>query len=550
MTTLTEDIELPGGIDPATVTVRLELWGDGEPVTGYETSTGKTIAGPLQRTGNPWSIANVVGNADIDQPAGTVYRVVRTWPGLREPLVDYLDVPISGTVRVDQCLADPPGAIESSALALHKTYLHRPHVEIPPSWGRRWYQARTEAGARQVKVHLWGDSITQGVGATNQVTQGYAGLVSDALRTAYGDGGSGFLTHEVATKTGVWLTIEPFGVGMGGALGIAAAAATMQWTGLRGTRVRLFHRNGNITGSFRWRVDGGSWNTVTPPTGFGVEPGLAEVTGLADTPHTVDVEWLSGSAGIHGVLCDRPTGVVVARCTSGLAASQFSAVPLDTFDIGITSGSATITSTAPGRFDSSMIGQYLASTQGGLPFNAQVTAVASATSATIHTGASATGTITATLFDYPPTWRDASAQTLDPAFGTGLGRADLVVFAFGVNDLIGIRQNGATYRSGLARLLGPYYSGNSHTYSPDLVGIIQHRGDGFDFTGLYPELAGAVRDVARGLGGAVIDIWGIGRRSFKYWNDLGYFADGVHPSNTGHAQYAAPLIALLTGAAT
>lgn len=120
MTTITEDLDLPDGTDPQLVKVSLELWGAGAPVTGYEQGSGKTIAGAAYASGAPWSITNVVGNSAIDAPAGTVYRLTRTWPGLLEPLVDFLDVPAgSGTFRVDEILTDPPAAVESSALGIH-----------------------------------------------------------------------------------------------------------------------------------------------------------------------------------------------------------------------------------------------------------------------------------------------------------------------------------------------------------------------------------------------------------------------------------------------
>src|SRR5688500_8801142 len=109
MPTLTETIKLPGTVDPSTVSVSLQLWGEGEPITG--TSSNTTIGGPRRIKGNPWTIENVVGNTAIE-PAGTVYRVTRTWSGLTDPLVDYIAMPTSGTsYRVDELLTDPPDAL-------------------------------------------------------------------------------------------------------------------------------------------------------------------------------------------------------------------------------------------------------------------------------------------------------------------------------------------------------------------------------------------------------------------------------------------------------
>lgn len=127
MPTLTENIKLPGDVDPSTVTTTVELWGAGEPITGFETTAGKSIAGTRKITGNPWTIPDLVGNADIEVPAGSVYRVHRTWPGLRAPLVDYVDLPAAGgPYIVGDELADPPAALTPSGLSAHAadTSLH------------------------------------------------------------------------------------------------------------------------------------------------------------------------------------------------------------------------------------------------------------------------------------------------------------------------------------------------------------------------------------------------------------------------------------------
>lgn len=122
MTTLTEDIDLPGGTDPAGVVVRIQLWTTDGPGTGYDTSAGRTIGGEHVITGNPWSVTNLVGNVDIELPGGTVYRIVRAWPGLSEPLVEYVTVPTSGTWRVDQVLTTPPADLPTVTPSNERDY--------------------------------------------------------------------------------------------------------------------------------------------------------------------------------------------------------------------------------------------------------------------------------------------------------------------------------------------------------------------------------------------------------------------------------------------
>lgn len=420
------------------------------------------------------------------------------------------------------------------------------NVVVPSAWGERWGTARKEGGSRRVNIHLWGDSIgADGASATNTRTLSMAGLLQAQLQAKYGNGGTGFLNTFYAAKTGTWDAINDMGFAGTGAR--ATAAATLSWTDIRGTTVRIYHRNTGLTGSFRWRIDGGSFTTVTPPTGFGVEPGVVEITGLPDTPHTVDVEWVSGTIVIHGVYAHRNTGIVLNRLgQGGRAASHFSNIILNRITIGTTNASATITSATPGVFTSSMIGRYVVGTN--LPKDAQITAVASATSATISAPAMGTGTQTVNLQINRQSWAESPGLTIDPFFSIGLGRPDLWILMLGVNDPAGLDNTATTWSDGASRLVKPYYGGNTYNFSPDGLVIIEHQGDWFDLEGRWPDIARAQAAFASAMGAALIDLWGMGRRSYKYWLDLGYFTggDGVHPTNAGHAAYADPTLKLLT----
>lgn len=419
------------------------------------------------------------------------------------------------------------------------------NVAVPSAWGERWGTARKEGGSRRVNVHLWGDSVgADGAAASNPRTLSLAGLLQAGLQSRYGDGGTGFLNTFYAAKTGTWdATID---MGFAGTGARATAAASLSWSDIRGTTIRLWHRNTGLTGSFRWRVDGGSWTVVTPPTGFAVEPGFSEVTGLADTPHTVDVEWVSGVVVIHGVYGHRANGIVLSRLgQGGRAASHFSGIILERIPVSTTNGSTTVTSAAPGLFDASMVGRYLVGAN--LPRDAQITAVASATSATISSAATGTGTQTVNLQVNRQSWAESAGLTLDPFFSVGLGRADLVILMLGVNDPASLDHTAATWTDGASRLLKPYYQGDTYNYTPDLLVVIEHQGNWFDLEGRWPAITDAQAAFASSMGGALVDVWGIGRRSYKHWLDLGYFTggDGVHPTNAGHAAYADPILKLL-----
>jgi len=434
---------------------------------------------------------------------------------------------------------------------------HQPFVDVAAAFGSRWFTARDEADTRQVRVHFWGGSVTDGFpGPTLAESTSWRGRVSAALRAAYGDGGTGYIHagsgSDLVTETGVWTA----SVGMGGSQHFATAAASKQWTAMRGTTIKIFYRNvTSPTGSFRYRVDGGGFTTVTPPTGFSQEPGVVVVSGLADTPHTVDVEWVSGTIGIHGVEATRPTGIVTANCAfGGRAMSEYGKRVERQTTIGVTNGLGTITSTAPGVFTSDMVGKYLSSEAAGLsPINDhKITAVASATSATIAPVATATNAaLLVDLHVNPGSNAAASFRTGTPIFTEGLGRADLVIVGVCVNDIATAGATVQSFVSGLSNLLkGGYASGayndGLHSFSPDFVLVGEHQGAFADLLGLGPALAGQAQAVAVGVGGAYVDVWGIGKRSHDYWDDLGYFLDAVHPTDAGSNAYAAPVIELLT----
>jgi hypothetical protein len=429
----------------------------------------------------------------------------------------------------------------SGDLTTHTNSLHKSYVVVPSSWGTRWKAVRGLGGSQKLQIHIWSDSIgVDGQGASNARTTSMAALIQSNMQTNYGNGGSGLLNHSFATRTGTWTATNP---GFG-ASATATATATMQFTGVVGTSLRIYYKNINITGSFRYQVDGGGFTTVTPPTGFSVDPGCT-IVAVSDGSHTIDIEWVSGTVTIHGVYGEKSTGVVLSRIGfSGRAASHYSRNVVERLSLTTTNGSATVTSAGIGSFSSSMIGKYLWGT-GTTSFDAQITAVASATSLTISANATASGTNTFDLCINPPTVSQTPGLINDPFLAQGLGRADAVILALGANDPATLDFNAATWVNGVSRILKPYYQGSTYSFTPDLIVVAEHQGNWFDTESHWPEIIYNMSAMAESMGGAFVDVWGIGHRSFKYWNDLGYFADNIHPSDTGHAQYAQPIIDLL-----
>lgn len=404
-----------------------------------------------------------------------------------------------------------------------------------------------EASARKVYVQVWGGSVTAGVpGATDPRTTSWVGLLRTALCTRYGDGGTGYLPHWFGTKTGTWVDV----VGVAATETVISGAGNIIWTNMVGTRIRIYFRN-NLTGSFRYRIDGGSWTTITPPTGFGVNPGRVEVTGLSDTAHTVEVDRVSGTVGINGVEAARATGIVMQRCCiGGRGFSDYDAGAYRTGPISTTNASTTITCAAPGHFTSADLNKFIRHDAGGvLQSDTQITAIASATSATVNKAPTATATPTVEFCAQEPSRENHPLETRSNSFGTGLTSEnpqfapDLLICGFGINDVAGPSLEAA--QKGMDRVL---FGGGDGVR--EVVIVSEHHGAFQDSKGMALPLRAYGAAVAEAFGGAFVDFWGKGKHSFTWANTQvpSWFHDAVHPSDTGHARLADDLlIPLLVG---
>lgn len=421
-----------------------------------------------------------------------------------------------------------------------------PFIHVAPGFGLRLARARAEARERLFRAHVWGDSIwAQGFGASDRRNRSAPGLVTAYMQDRFGDGGSGFLSYEYATLTGTWTTAT--GERFAGCGARATTTATATWTGINGTTVRVFYRNSDMTGQGRFRVDGGAWQTLATGSVFGLEPGMGELTGLPDTPHTVEVEWVSGTWVLHGVQAYRSTGFVLDRLgQNGRAASHYNPITVAQFpSLTRTNGSVNITTPTPGMFRPDMVGKYI--TGSGIPLDATIATVTSVTAATLSQAATATGAITdAELHINRPSWVNAPVTTLNPFLAVGLDRPDVVIIALGVNDPVGFTHTPAVYADALGRIVAQYTAGTALDYVPDFVFVVPHFANWFDVWSRRVGIAAEAKAMAWGIGGASVDVWGMGRRNYKFWNDRGLFADTVHPNDTGHQAYAEPVISLLT----
>lgn len=92
----------------------------------------------------------------------------------------------------------------------------------------------------------------------------------------------------------------------------ATAAASINFTGTFDS-LTIHYRQVAGGGSFRYRVDAGSWTTVD--TNGATAYGTSTISGLADASHAVNVEWVSGTVVVFGAyMTSGSTGIVVNRC--------------------------------------------------------------------------------------------------------------------------------------------------------------------------------------------------------------------------------------------
>ncbi len=451
-----------------------------------------------------------------------------------------------GQLITDDGLASPTvgNLTVRGSLSASQDLQHLPYTVIAPGWTSRVRAILAEAATRRVFVQVWGGSITEGTGSTDIRENSWAGLLRAAMCAKWGNGGTGYWAlHFAQTFTGSWTAR----VGIAAVEWRAASAAAANFTGLRGTEIRIFFRDTSISGAFRYRVNGGSWTTVSPPV-LSSDPGSVTVAGLSDGPHTLDIEWVSGTVGINGIDCRRSTGIVFQRCcVGGRAASHYGQQIVRRSTIGITNTLTAITCTAPGHFTSDDVGRFLVGDAAGIPDNTQITAVASATAATISAAATATNAALAvdvcrvSTFDVNAPTNTKGNIFIPGLTGGGTG-CDLVIAAIGVNDAGYQDATLESFTQGMDQILGG--AGNAHR---EVMVLSEHQAAFAD----YGQAAGVRAQglaIALAYSGAFVDVWSQGRHSYDYWGSSGlnYFADSVHPNDNGYRFGYAPVpIALL-----
>jgi lysophospholipase L1-like esterase len=371
-----------------------------------------------------------------------------------------------------------------------------------------WQTALSESSTRPASVVVVGDSISQGINALpSELGGGYVGLLTTALQSAYGNGGTGFqsvvnspagqigteptyITDTPAPTVAVpmpWSSVK-YVAGVPG--GIAAypntsAPYSMTWPAVDGTTIQVWYLV-NSSEVFNVSIDGATAVPVIASAGPGCSGLLyCAVTFTESTsgPHTVDLS-------NYGTALFFPVGV------SGINAT------------GVRVSNMSLYGQTMGPYDSA------------------------------HSGAV----------------QDASADMMAP---------DLVILALGVNDAKSATETDAQVTASTQTLVTA-----AESYGASVLVLIQPAG-GYDATDAarYLQVEADELTVAADDGLAVYDPWALqtsasypdGRDPCWYYDHgdttvtiagpsmcgiPGGYPD-VHPNNAGHMWLEAPLLTFL-----
>lgn len=192
--------------------------------------------------------------------------------------------------------------------------------------------AKIKAGSGQAKVLLTGDSWTEFVAIPQQL--------ATLLHDQFGKAGEGWLSvNGTYMLDGVTLTkagwtvydastgaIPAYGTGVDGMYITAeTTTATLAIGNAKATNFDIYYRKHG--GTFRWRVDGGIWTTVTADTSGRL--GKVSITGLADALHNLEIDTVGNSRTVvlDGFRAYSPAtvGVELLKAgNAGLDSEQFS----------------------------------------------------------------------------------------------------------------------------------------------------------------------------------------------------------------------------------
>lgn len=198
--------------------------------------------------------------------------------------------------------------------------------------------AQVRAGASEtLRVAMIGDSWTQGLAIPN--------AMRDLLAEVFGDCGESWVHAGVGghwSGAGVagsagwnWLDADitsgwPYGAAPDGRMGWTSATTdTLTIVTPSCTEARIYTRRHG--GTWRWRVDGGSWTTVTEATGGALT--ITTISGLAAATHTIEIDTIGNTGVVAWCGMDTRTSGASAEVVK-LGNSGLSAIDMQSYIAG------------------------------------------------------------------------------------------------------------------------------------------------------------------------------------------------------------------------
>lgn len=375
---------------------------------------------------------------------------------------------------------------------------------VPSDWGRYW-RAKLLTGSAP-RLALAGDSITRGYFSSDLGSKGWAGLLRSALQATYGDGGGG---HRGAIDTSI----------MSGAVtSYPAEQATLSNAATPGSPWSNSGTNDG-PGSTSVRTFGpGNYITLQRVRGTTIRIFCHnDVTLGAAATYSID----GGAPVAFTTLGTKAVGITTV---SGLANTDHT-VTITHADVGTQS---LIVSSAEGSNATGVLVNNYGRASGG---SNQLSLASSG-------------------YGSGGEW---SGGSLNPA--------DLVIYAYGVNDAGG-GVTAAGYLANVDTYLRRVRGAGAKRGQVDILFLMQHMGNNTAAAlTAYRDNVNNVRTVAETYGAAVVDMWAIGANSWDRWSDLGYWSSGttpplgsagqdsLHPSDAGHQAIADVLIPIVSAAA-
>ncbi|MFF4245220.1 hypothetical protein ACFYY2_12185 [Streptomyces sp. NPDC001822] len=373
----------------------------------------------------------------------------------------------------------------------------------PSGWGAHWKAARasTLTGGK-ARIIVVGGSTAQGYYATNLHSGGWVGSIRTALQAQWGNGGSGMFS---ASRSATYIS------------GDSDAAAVAAWKG-----------NGSIL------TQSGLWSLGESNYGPGATYLYADTTNASltfkVTGSTVRIFTLTGESARAGYTYTIDSGAPVAVADAGGSATTIQVVSAS----GLSSAQHTVTITWAG-------------TASGTNQSLSVVGVSGENSSGIVVDNLAKAGGRASAYDKP------EASALNSVWNGGKDYpADLVIFTADPSDAAA-----GTSGDAWAKSVAKYFQAvkDANKGKTDLLLVLPHLGKHDVSNYVYQDYVTRARGIADAYGAAVINLWPIGRNSWDYWNDLGYWGnpvevgqpgpDSVHLSDAGHSFIASQILPLL-----